>query len=174
MELWTPNIWWAPTVRRTLHILHTVHTNSEVSAVAPCILTMRKLSCLRICRKHARVLCRTSKPVFLTTVLDGSFWIQKNPRSSEPLNAARVPSARCPLLALKHTVHIACEVEASTHLAVILSVLSGHWFLVRDRQRWPACIQGNANLLVITANALRNNYTNCNVISSNWSMTARM
>lgn len=53
-------------------------------------------------------------------------------------------------------------------LALAPLVHSVAWILVRGRQRWPACgVHGDASHLLIIINALHNNYTNYNVISTN-------
>lgn len=68
-----------------------------------------------------------------------------------------------------------CEVDAFMQLALVPLVHSVDWLLVRGRQRWQAaCVHGDASHLLIIINALHNNYTNYNVISSNWGADARM
>lgn len=52
-------------------------------------------------------------------------------------------------------------------LALVPLVPSVDLILVKGRQRWPSGVHGDANHLLIIINALHNNYTNCNVISTN-------
>lgn len=52
-------------------------------------------------------------------------------------------------------------------LALVPLGPSVDWVLVRGRQKWPSCVHGDASHLLIIINALHNNYTNCNVISTN-------
>lgn len=121
--------------------------------------------------------CLTSQPVLLTTVLDCSFQIWINLRSSEPLITTLVllHPASCglpPACFTARWIHSLWSGYSRT-LAVILPVPPLGWFLLWDMQRWPACGQGDANLLLITTDTLHNNYINCNVISTNWGVGAK-